>query len=280
MTTLGIGFYKRMNLDDKLSRIRDLDNVDFYDNLGKSFMHAYAGCLSWKELCLATVATLSDPISVHRAIRNRLAKLSVECQGHEGSDELVPRLIECANEGKLRPRVEACLSHLYLTFSPPVRLSLLQRWQDRGTSSAGARWLKAIESDPIHFSQGAVADYWQASQDSKAVRVLIRRADPEVLQQLLPDFIRRGVEGWAVGQAIIRLGSVTDDVWSALRENEPATFAYLCAKGLRSLTGDEAVQLVLDSPDEFYGGGKGLAIWSIGQLGLESALNELWNKLR
>lgn len=266
-----------MSLDDKLSRIRDLDKVDFYDNVAKSFMHAYAGCLSVNEACEATLATLSDPISIHRTIRNRLAKIGV---GSQDIDELAPRLIECEKDAALRSRIEACLSHLYLSFSPPMRLSLLQRWADKGTSSVGARWLKAVDSDPMHYSDGMIADYWRASRDERAVRILVRRATPESLENLVLDFIQAGVEGWAIGKAIIRLGTVSAEIWTALRESEPATFAYLCAKGLRSLSEEEAIQLVLDSPDEFYDGGKGLAIWSLGQLGLEGALNELWKKLR
>lgn len=170
----------------------------------------------------------------------------------------------------MRSRIEASLSHLFLSFSPIQRVALLDRWQDKNTSSARARWLKAINSDNMHYSDELIAQCWRNTRDPRAAGILVDRAAPEMLRSLALDFIACGVEGWIVGKAIRTAGSVPDGVWDALREQQPATYAYLCAKGLRSLTDEDAVQIVLDSPDEFHDGGRaspsgrsGNSVWSM-----------------
>lgn len=267
-----------MTFENKLTRIRGLSKADFYDNTASSFMHAYVGCLSVDELCDAAIITLKDPLQIHMAIRKRISRVCEERR--IDVDNLSVRLIEQGEDRRLRSRIEACLSHLFLSFSPTRRLFLLDRWEDKNTSSARARWLKAINADNIHYGDDLIARCWQNTRDQKAARVLVNRGAPEILKGLAYDFIVSGVEGWVVGKAILKAGGVSDDVWDILRERQPATYAYLCAKRLRPLAESEAVQIVLDSPDEFYNGGRGLAIWSLGQLGLEQALDELWTKLR
>ncbi|MER9681769.1 hypothetical protein NKJ23_20960 [Mesorhizobium sp. M0184] len=255
-----------------------MSQTDFYDNVASSFMRAYVGCLSVDELCDAAIITLKDPLQIHMAIRKRLARLCEERR--IAVDDLSVRLIEQGEDRHLRSRIEACLSHLLMSFSPAQRLFLLDRWEDKNTSSAWARWLKAINGDNMHYGDELIAKCWQTTRDPRAAKVLVSRGAPEILKVLASDFIVSGVEGWIVGKAIIRAGGVSDDVWDILRERQPATYAYLCAKQLRPLSESEAIQVVLDSPDEFHNGGKGLAIWSLGQLGLEHALDELWIKLR
>jgi hypothetical protein len=267
-----------MTFEEKLFRIRSLSQANFYDSVASAFMRAYIGCLSPDELCDAVIATLQDSVPIHMAIRKRIARVCEE--RHIDFDHLARRLLELEPDRKVRPRIEASLSHLFMCFSPIQRLTLLDRWQDKNTSSARARWLKAINSDNMHYSDEQIAQCWRNSHDPRAAKVLVTRASPETLKRLALDFIVSGVDGWIIGRAIKGAGSVPDEVWDALREQQPATYAYLCAKGLRSLSDQEAVKIVLDSPDDFYGGGRGLAIWSLGQLGLERALDELWIKLR
>lgn len=267
-----------MKFEDKLSRIRDLAAPNIYDDTAMSFMHAYVGCLSMEELYDAVVATLTDPFPIHNAVRKRLARL---CEAHERTiDDLVERLLDQEKHSQLRSRIEACFSQLYSSFSPSQRLALLDRWQDKGTSSARGRWIKAIATDEMHYSDELIAKCWGATRDPRAAQLLVKRASAEILEGLVPDFINAGVDGWIIGKAIMKAEAVSEEVWDSLREKQPATFAYLCAKGLRKMSEEEAVQAALDCPDTSYGSGKGLAIWSIGQLGLEGALDKLRVKLR
>ena len=197
-----------LEFDEKISRLREIDKLNWHDRVGKSFLHAFVSCLSQEELIDATIATMP------------------------------------------------------------------------GTSAANGRWLKAIDSDPMHYSDNAIAEFWSRTSDERAARIIVRRADRDIVQALLPDFLDKRIVGWLVGRAVIRAEEVPEGVWAAVREHEPATYAYLCAKGLRSLSPSEAVQLVLDAPEVYLDGGRGLAIWSIGQLGYEKALEKLWVSLR
>jgi hypothetical protein len=278
MTMLGMGSCDSMTFEEKLARIRSLSQSDFYDIVASAFMRAYIGCLSIDELCDAAIATLKDPLPIHMAVRKRIARV---CEDRQiDVDHLAARLIAQEEDRQLRSRIDASLTHLFLSFSPVQRMALLDRWQDKGTSSTRARWLKAINSDTMHYSDELIAQCWRNTHDPRAAKILADRAAPEVLRNLILDFIVNGVEGWIIGKAIRRAESIADEVWDALREQQPATYAYLCAKGMRQLSNDDAVQIVLDSPDDFYSGGRGLAIWSLGQLGMEQALDELWIKLR
>ncbi|MBX3571062.1 MAG: hypothetical protein KF694_01795 [Mesorhizobium sp.] len=148
---------------------------------------------------------------------------------------------------------------------------------DKATASSRGRWLKAIDSDPLHYSDAAVIACWEASRDPRAAKIIVRRAQPEAVSPLLQDFITAGIEGWIIARGFIKAGSASDVVWASLREANPATYAYLCAKGLRSLTSNEAVSIIQDAP-ESYEGGKALAIWAVGQLRLEDALDQIWRQ--
>lgn len=265
-----------LSFGEKLDRIRRLGENDVYDPLGRSFMHAYIGCLSPRELCDAVDATLPDPIAIHRGVRVRLFRVS-QSEALAEMDGLLPRLLDRAEEQIFRPRVEACLSHLYLGFSAPDRARILERWLDKSTASSRARWLKAIDSDVLHYSDAMLIDFWNATGDARAAKIIVQRVDPSAVAPLLLNLISRGVEGWIVAKGFLRAGALSETEWSALREAHPATYAYLCAKGIRKLNTDDAIRLVQDAPDS-YDGGKALAVWALGQLGLEAALDELWRQ--
>lgn len=73
----------------------------------------------------------------------------------------------------------------------------------------------------------------------------------------------------------LRATSIPDDFWHLLRGTYPASYAYLCAMAGRKLTDEEALALIEDTSPSIADGGRGLVIWSMGQMGLISALDRL-----
>ena len=260
-------------LDAKLQRIADCGADAPRDDLVRSLLHAYAACLSPAEACEAALVTLDARIEVRGAIRNRLRRLGNEGIGVPELDGLARRLLDLRPaESKTRLRVDALLSHLFPVLSPPIRQEILDRWRDRGTREAGARWLKAIADDDLLFGVAAVLDYWRESGDWRAARILAYRADPAMLAEILPDFLKAGVQGSIVGKAALRTASISAEDWTKIRTTLPATYAYICAKTGRVVSEAEALALVLES-DPFEE--RGLAIWAIGQMGLWSVLEQV-----
>jgi hypothetical protein len=178
-------------------------------------------------------------------------------------------------KGKTRVRIEALLSQIYPFLAPPTRQTLLDYWRGRGTRGAAARWLRAIAEDELLFSIDMVLDYWRQSHDWRAAKLLSERAPSVLITQLLPELIEGCGEGWIVSRGALRTDFISQESWTAIRGKFPASYAYLCAKTERSISGQEALAIVEDCDG---GGprGRGVAIWALGQLGMVSVLDRLW----
>jgi hypothetical protein len=262
-------------LNIKLKRISECAVVADHDNLARNLLHAYIACLTVEELCEAAVRTLSAPSTVRGAIRNRLIRLGREDVGRSNIDGLAHRLLDLwTADPKTRNQVDALLSQLYSFFDPQTRYAVLQRWRERGTQGVNARWLKAIEKDDLLFSVDLVLDYWRISGDSRAAKLLAYRAEPTLIAKILPELLQRCKEGWIISRAALSASSVSEEDWTRIRASFPATYAYLCAKTGRVLDEGEAIAIILEA-DPGSLGGRGLAIWAIGQIGLWSVLEQV-----
>ncbi|WP_299870707.1 hypothetical protein [uncultured Hoeflea sp.] len=171
--------------------------------------------------------------------------------------------------------MDALLSAVYSWLPLPARQAVLERWIDRGTSGTAGRWLKAMASDEVLFDAKAIFEYWRVSHNTRAAKILAYQAEPAFLDEVLIELASGCVEGWIISKAALRATSIPDDIWYLLRESHPTSYAYLCAMAGRKLTDGEAIALFEDIPHSIIDDGRGLAIWSIGQMGLISALDHI-----
>lgn len=263
------------DLERKLHRITSCVGASFYDTVTRSLLHAYTACLSPSELAIVARRLPVLDAEVRGAVRRRLLRLHAEGVGMPQLDQLGAHLLELRpSDAKERVRIDAELSQLYLLFSPPIRQAVLERWRDRGGRGANARWLKALASDPLLFSAAAVLDAWRTTHDWRAAKVLAYQAEPELLGGVLPELVLYCDEGWIISRAALRASSIAADTWELIRARFPATYLYLAAKTGRDVTEQEALSLVRaartgGSDDE------GLAIWSVGQLGMWQVLERI-----
>lgn len=80
-----------------------------------------------------------------------------------------------------------------------------------------------------------------------------------------------------VASKVAPLFSWTRRTWISLRSIRrkfPPSYAYLCAKLGRDLSEEDAFAIIEESPDD-PSGGRGLAIWAIGQLGMTAVLDRI-----
>jgi hypothetical protein len=265
----------QLDLATKLDRILSCAEDARHDEIARNLLHAYIACLGPEDLCETAFRTLDGPTEVRGAIRSRLLRLGREQIGLPEIDQLGIRLLAVAPaDAKARVRVDALFSHLYSFLGPTIRQSITERWRDRGTRGAAARWLKAITDDDLLFSAEAVIDYWRYSGDWRAAKLIAYRAEPALLSRVLPQLVRDCAEGWIVSRAALRAEFIAEDVWAAIRGKFPATYAYLCAKLDRPLGEEEALALVSEA-DGGIMGDRGLAIWALGQLGVWSVLDRV-----
>lgn len=258
-----------------LKRMADCAEHQGWDETPRQLLHAYAACLTPSEIGEAALLTLDDTTAMRGAIRNRLLRLGREGEAPAELDALGHALLELApRDGRQRTRIDALIAQLYGYLGPAARHGVLERWRDRGTSGALARWVKAIASDEALFDSWEVAEVWRRSRNSKAAALLAKRGDPECLAQLLPELVAQDVEGWIVSRAVLRAATVTEAVWEAVFNRLPATYAYLCAKTGRPCCDEEALALVRESEGGFTGD-RGLAIWAVGQMGKLQVLDQL-----
>jgi hypothetical protein len=260
------------DLVSKLSRINACA-LELPSDLERNLLQAYVGCLTVGELAAAAMLSLDGSQEVVSAIRKRLVRLGKEGRALSEIDSLGNQLVHAApSNPSARTRREALLSHMYPFLAPPTRQAVLERWRDRATRGTSARWLKAITSDELLFDVEAILRYWRETHDPTAAEVLVKRADSDLLFDVLPELIENCDTGWVISRGALRARSIPDEIWTAVRRKLPATYAYLCAKTNRNLTEQEAFAIINDCSVQDIG----LAIWAIGQLNMSSVLDRIW----
>ncbi|WP_157928891.1 hypothetical protein [Pararhizobium haloflavum] len=265
-------------LSKKLERIFECAQNPVPYGIERSLLHAYVACLTFEELCEAICSTLEADAPVRLALRGRLLRLLRLSDG-----ELAERISLLADKAQslaegnhvVRTRVDALLSAVYSWLPLPHRHAVLEHWIDRGTRGAASRWLKAMASDEPLFDAKAIFEYWLESRSTRAAKILAYQAEPAFLDRNLAELAAGCAEGWIISKAALRATSIPDDILHLLRDKHPASYAYLCAMTGRKLTDEEALALISDAPSSILDDERGLVIWSMGQMGLISALDRL-----
>jgi hypothetical protein len=271
---------ERPGPDAMVERIRGIAVAGLSHPDAGSLLHAYIACLSVPDLCLAIAETLLAPTKLRLALRGRLVRLLRERdlaqRDHEHVHDLIERIRATGRENRsVRPRVEALLSSVFEYLEPLQQQSIIETWIDRGTRGAAARWLKATAQVPTLFDEAAVMAYFRASEDGRAAKRLANQASPAFLTTILPELAARCEEGWILSKAAMRAQAVGDEVWPIIRSKHPATYLYLCARLHRGISEEEALEVVLISPNSITNQTRGLAIWAVGQMGMVRVLDEV-----
>jgi hypothetical protein len=264
--------------DEKLERITDCARAFTPYEVERSLFHAYIACLTFDELCTAICHTMREATPLRMALRGRLLRLLRTSNGEHA--ERVSLLVDevqaiPGDDHVLRTRVDALLSAIFEWLPLPTRHDVLEHWSDRGSKGAMARWLKAISADEALFDSNAIAEYWRLSGDWRAAKTLAYKAEATFLDEILPELAANLEEGWIISKAALRATKIPDDVWAVVKERQPASYAYLCAMAGRTISDNEAIQLLDQAPAGTMDDGRGLVIWSLGQMGMMSALDRI-----
>lgn len=261
-------------LTQKLGRI-EACTIHLRDDLGRNLLHAYVACLSAAELRTATLRYLEADKVLIRALRTRLIRVGNDGRDTSELDGLSADLIALPVKGRIvGPRTDSLLSAIYPFLSVEARKAILERWIDRGNKAAAARWLKALANDALLLDVELAWVEWQASRDPLPAKIFIQHAAGARIAEALPELIAHAGEGWLVSKAALKAPTISEDSWRSIRGKFPATYAYLCAKLHRPLNEAEALAIVEETTGGPFGA-RGLAIWSIGQMGMVVVLDEL-----
>jgi hypothetical protein len=268
-----------MTPDDILHRIFALSGQPPHVSDVRNLLHAYIACLTFDELCAAIALSLGEAGDVRLALRGRLLRLLGDAPSIDQRDRLVT-LVEDTSaladaDKALRQTADALHSALIRHLPFPTQHHVLERWVDRGTRAAMARWLKATRDTPTLFDATVALGYWRATRDYRAAKSLAYQAPPDVLQSIVGELAAHCEQGWIISKAIMRGGCEDKGVWDRVRSSHPATYLYLCAQLPRPLADDEAFELVWACPGIAIEGDRGLAIWAIGQMGKVSVLDRI-----
>jgi len=270
-----------MRLQDILARIAVVAGQPPHTIDRGSLLHAYSACLTFDDLCIAIALTLREATEVRLALRSRLLRLLGDDPTPQQRDRLVALVADsCAltdDYKGLRQTVDALHSAVIGHLPMPTQHLLLERWVDRGTRGAMARWLKATRDTPSLFDASVALAYWRAARDYRAAKSLAYQAAPETLAPIVGELVAHCEEGWIISKAILRSSCEDEDIWDLVRSYHPATYLYLCAQSRRDISDDEAFALVLASPGSATRGNRGLAIWAIGQMGKVAVLDRVRN---
>jgi len=244
--------------------------------LGAGLLPAFGACLSLDEACRALVVLLEAQPAVRRAVLNRVLYLA-----REGADpaRLSPLaeellLVRAATTHRL-PRIDAVLATLFSFFPSDAKSKVLDAWKSDKRRSSKSRWLKAVQECPELFEPDEVLGYWRRTHHSEAGKVLAYSAPAEVVRDVIAELVEFCDEGWIVARASLRATDLPTEVMERIKDKFPATYAYICAKTNRSLTHEGALDLYWRTNPSEFSGGRGLAAWSIGYLGMWETLEEI-----
>ncbi len=259
------------SLEEKIERLDELAAAP--DQFSTQLLHAYVGCLDTCETCQALILTLGARTLLRQAILRHLRKKLADSSNEEDLSQTFYKLIQMRRDHpRLRVRINAMLTTLYEHFTVDLRRTVIETWRDEGGAEFTNRWLKAVTANPTLLDINQIASFWKSSHDWRAARLIAYKAPPEIISQFLPDIIKYcSVEfGWIVAQAAIRSTELDEACRILIKEKFPASYIYICAKLNDRLTHEEAMELIelIGSDDT-----RGLAIWSLGQLGMWDTLD-------
>jgi hypothetical protein len=268
-----------MTTDDVLNRIFALSGQPPGGSDARHLLHAYIACLTFDELCAAIAVSLGEAADVRIALRSRLVRLLGNAPSANQRDRLVTLVedtIASADADKaLRQSADALHSALIRHLPFLTQHHVLERWVNRGTRGAMARWLKAMRDMPSLFDAAVALSYWRATRDHRAAKILAYQAPRDLLQSIVGELATHCQQGWIISKAIMRSGCEDEGVWDRVRSSHPATYLYLCAQLRRPLADDDAFDLVWACTGMTIEGDRGLAIWALGQMGKVSVLDRI-----
>lgn len=267
-----------MTLESSLKRIASVGGRPSDVSDGRSLLHAYVACPTFHDLC-AAIVLLAEPTDVRLALRGRLLRLLGDGPAVHRQDRLV-RLVEetCTlsdADKALLSTVDALHGSLVRYLPAATQNHVLLRWINRATWAAMARWFKATSDTPSLFDASVALAYWCATRDYRAAKSHAYQAAPEALRPLLREIVSHCEEGWIISKAIVRSGCDDEEVWSLVGAKHPATYLYLCSQLGRENPDDDAFDFVYACSGNAIEGGRGLAIWAMGQMGKDALLDRI-----
>lgn len=268
---------------DIMQRIRADDYSGAVDSDSRSLLHAYIACLTFSDLCKAIAETLRDASTVRLALRSRLRRQLRDPLSKDDLESLVvlvDRTIDASDhEAALRPMVDSLHSHAFGSLPLSTQNTLLNSWIDRGTRGAMSRWLKATKEVPVLFNEEDALNYWRASRDARAAKSLAYQGSAGMLARIISELVDNCKEGWIVSRAAMRAEFIDEEVWQKIQVRHPATFLYLCAQSRRQIETSTALELAFRCSGTIMNGDRGLAIWSIGQMGMLTVLDSISDRV-
>jgi hypothetical protein len=242
---------------------------------GPGLLPAFGACLTLDEACRALVLLIEAQPVVRRALLNRVLYLAREGADSARLSELADELLAARAETTRRlPRIDAVISTLFTFFPLYAKHRVMDAWKSDKRRTSKSRWLKVIRQNPELFDAD-ILGYWNRSRHWEAAKILAYAAPVDILREVLAELVEYCDEGWIIARAFLRSSDVPEELMERVKEKFPATYAYICAKTNRSLTHDCALDLYRRAGPMHLPGGRGLAAWSIGYLGMWDTLEEI-----
>jgi hypothetical protein len=261
------------SLETKIQRLTDLAAA--VDPISRDMVHAYASCIEPDEVFDAVELTIEADTAIQGPVITRLLRICREDPRPTRLADLVKRLLALKRKHRsLVVRVNSILARLIEHLDLQMQRRVIQSWKDDQRKDSMARWLKAARRDPALFEPAEVLEYWRASGDTDAAKLIAYDAPPEMVGEVLLQLVEACDQGWIVGKAALRAPVLRPETLRAIRAKFPATYAYICAMTGRELTHEEALQLIRElTPDRDHT--RGLAIWAIGKMGMWQTLEQV-----
>ncbi len=241
-------------------------------------LSAFVACLGLPDACKSLLALLDSEAKVRRTILNRILYLARSGEDAIHVDGLAHQLLSHRSaQRNHRVTTDSILSAVFTYCRLETMHTIVEAWKADNLRSSKARWLKVAADHNAFFDADEIVRYWYASGDHVAAKLIAYKAPSDIVTACLDDIARwcSSEDGWIIGRAALRATKVRRSVMNLIKEDHPATYAYICAKKGLNLSHSNAIDLFFRADPLAISGGRGLVLWSIGQLGMWTTLEEL-----
>lgn len=254
-------------------RLRNRDRIERFfqiiEDVPSSLIgldYAFAACLTPQELFDALNQKEKLRSHSRHVLLNATEKLTATLEIQELASKLAHKLIECSHSNYQEARsANYILSRIFELLYEDTQSAVISFWLADKYADSKQRFIKLAGKRRGSGGADVIFAYWRKTRDDIAAKHLIYDAPLTWLMDRVEHFMAADLEPWLTSRLLLRLSELDPEIIERIRDPDPITYLYLCAKTGRELSASTAADLFFASTASRDR--RGLALWALGTMG-------------
>lgn len=239
--------------------------------------HAFAACLTPQELFDALNQREKLRSRSRHVLLNATEKLTTTPEIQELSSQLAHKLIENTRSNYRETQsTNNILFRIFELLGEDTQSAVISFWLADKYADSKQRFIKLARKRGGIGGADVIFAYWQKTRDNMAAKHLIYDSPLTWLMDRVESFMAADLEPWLTSRLLLRLSELDPEIIERIRDSDPITYLYLCAKTGRELFASTAAELFFASTANRDR--RGLALWALGTMGHWETLEMILTK--